>query len=141
MCFYLALECVFCTYLSRALFDSLGTYFKHWRSDSGSAGTQSSVFILTPVQLLAAVHSRLGIDNSLLRLRPRPTRLCNILFSPEFSGTGVVVKCLNFFFSFFFFSYCTAWWPSYTYMYTFFCPIIMLHHKWLDVVPSKCLNF
>ena len=32
--------------------------------------------------------------------------------------------------------YCTAWWPSYTYMHTFFFfHIIMLHHKWLDTVP------
>ena len=35
-----------------------------------------------------------------------------------------------------FFFYCTAWWPSYIYMYTFFSHIIMLHHKWLDIVPS-----
>ena len=29
-------------------------------------------------------------------------------------------------------------WPSYTYMYGFFFScIIMLHHKWLDIVPSE----
>ena len=38
-----------------------------------------------------------------------------------------------------FFFYSIAWWPSYIYMYTFFflfSPIIMLHHKWLDIVLS-----
>ena len=32
--------------------------------------------------------------------------------------------------------YCTAWWLSYTYVYILSSHIIMLHHKWPDIVPS-----
>ena len=40
---------------------------------------------------------------------------------------------LKFYFNYFF--HCTAWGPSYTYMYTFFFPpFILLGYKYLDVV-------
>ena len=51
---------------------------------------------------------------------------------------SMLKRCSDFFYlpSTLFFFYCTAWWHSYTCMYTFFfSQIIMLHHKWLDMVP------
>ena len=51
-------------------------------------------------------------------------------------GIIMVSLFIYFFNSYFpniFFFYSTAWWPSYTYI--LFSHIIMLHHKWLDIVP------
>lgn len=51
--------------LSRALFDSLGTYFKHCEDVTQEVlGSSPVVFILTPVQHRPAAYSMLGIDNS-----------------------------------------------------------------------------
>ena len=75
-------------------------------------------------------HSRdLGHSRGNARSSPPPT--------PE---TFVFFNFFKFYFPntlFFFLLYSIAWWPIYTYKYTFFFShTIMLHHKWLNIVPS-----
>ena len=123
-------------------------------------GSKISLLIFYLDSLSIADSVELESPAIILLISPlRSINICLICFSALVLGSVcimivvylciMIVTYLHFFSYFYFFLYswftvlsdfyCTAKWPSHTYIYTVFfltLSFIMLHHKWLDTVPS-----